>query len=96
MGFATVRGVPVTVPVEALFVAVGVALLIGTLAGGGALAQLSRRFGEGLVNGALTARVGVAAIYAACLRLHQNRTLRLSERYPRLKVTILKENSRKP
>ena len=36
--------------------------LIGTLAGGGALAKLSRRFGEGLVNGALTARVGVAAM----------------------------------
>lgn len=36
--------------------------LIGTLAGGGALAKISRRFGEGLVNGALTARVGVAAI----------------------------------
>ena len=36
--------------------------LIGTMAGGGALAKVSRRFGEGLVNGALTARVGVAAI----------------------------------
>ena len=36
--------------------------LIGTIAGGGALAKVSRRFGEGLVNGALTARVGVAAI----------------------------------
>ncbi|MEP2532076.1 TIGR01620 family protein [Shimia sp.] len=36
--------------------------LIGTMAGGGALAKLSRRFGEGLVNGALTARVGVAAM----------------------------------
>ncbi len=36
--------------------------LIGTLAGGGALAKISRRFGEGLVNGALTARVGVAAM----------------------------------
>lgn len=36
--------------------------LIGTLAGGGALAKVSRRFGEGLVNGALTARVGVAAM----------------------------------
>ena len=32
------------------------------LLGGGVLAKLSRRFGEGLVNGALTARVGVAAI----------------------------------
>ncbi|EPX82050.1 YcjF family protein [Salipiger mucosus] len=30
--------------------------------GGGILAKLSRRFGEGLMNGALTARVGVAAI----------------------------------
>ena len=30
--------------------------------GGGILGKLSRRFGEGLVNGALTARVGVAAM----------------------------------
>ncbi|MBQ2262526.1 MAG: TIGR01620 family protein [Loktanella sp.] len=36
--------------------------LIGTIAGGGILAKVSRRFGEGIVNGALTARVGVAAI----------------------------------
>lgn len=36
--------------------------LIGPLIGGGVLAKLSRRFGEGAVNGALTARVGVAAI----------------------------------
>ncbi len=36
--------------------------MIGSLAGGGVLGKLSRRFGEGLVNGALTARVGVAAI----------------------------------
>ncbi|MFD1911424.1 YcjF family protein [Halodurantibacterium flavum] len=36
--------------------------LVGTAAGGGILSRLSRRFGEGLVNGALTARVGVAAI----------------------------------
>ena len=36
--------------------------LIGSVAGGGVLAKLSRRFGEGLVNGALTARVGVAAM----------------------------------
>ncbi|MGC8201859.1 YcjF family protein [Aliiroseovarius sp. PTFE2010] len=36
--------------------------LIGSLAGGGALAKVSRRFGEGVVNGALTARVGIAAI----------------------------------
>ena len=36
--------------------------LLGPVLGGGALAKLSRRFGEGLVNGALTARVGVAAI----------------------------------
>jgi putative membrane protein len=36
--------------------------LIGSLAGGGVLAKISRRFGEGVVNGALTARVGVAAI----------------------------------
>lgn len=36
--------------------------LIGSVAGGGVLSKLSRRFGEGVVNGALTARVGVAAI----------------------------------
>lgn len=36
--------------------------LIGSFAGGGVLSKLSRRFGEGVVNGALTARVGVAAI----------------------------------
>ena len=35
--------------------------MIGSLAGGGLLGKLSRRFGEGVVNGALTARVGVAA-----------------------------------
>ncbi len=36
--------------------------LIGAVAGGGVLAKVSRRFGEGVVNGALTARVGVAAM----------------------------------
>jgi len=36
--------------------------LIGSIAGGGVLAKVSRRFGEGMINGALTARVGVAAI----------------------------------
>lgn len=36
--------------------------LIGSVAGGGILSKLSRRFGEGVVNGALTARVGVAAM----------------------------------
>jgi putative membrane protein len=36
--------------------------LISSVAGGGLLSKLSRRFGEGLVNGALTARVGVAAM----------------------------------
>jgi putative membrane protein len=36
--------------------------LIGSIAGGGILSKVSRRFGEGVVNGALTARVGVAAI----------------------------------
>lgn len=36
--------------------------LIGSVAGGGILAKLSRRFGEGVVNGALTARVGLAAM----------------------------------
>lgn len=36
--------------------------LIQTVAGGGLLAKVSKRFGEGVVNGALTARVGVAAM----------------------------------
>ncbi|MBC7133266.1 MAG: TIGR01620 family protein [Roseovarius sp.] len=36
--------------------------LIGSLAGGGLVSRLSRRFGEGVINGALTARVGLAAI----------------------------------
>ena len=36
--------------------------LIGSVAGGGVLSRLSRRFGEGVVNGALTARVGIAAM----------------------------------
>ncbi len=36
--------------------------LVGSIAGGGVLSKISRRFGEGVVNGALTARVGVAAI----------------------------------
>ena len=36
--------------------------LIGSVASGGILAKLSRRFGEGVVNGALTARVGIAAM----------------------------------
>jgi len=36
--------------------------LIHSIAGGGLLSKLSRRFGEGVVNGALTARVGIAAI----------------------------------
>lgn len=42
-------------------VAVGDDVIHG-LAGGTVLARLSRRFGEGVVNGTLTARVGVAAI----------------------------------
>ncbi len=36
--------------------------LIHSVAGGGLLSKLSRRFGEGVINGALTARVGIAAI----------------------------------
>jgi len=36
--------------------------MIHSVAGGGMLSKLSRRFGEGVVNGALTARVGLAAI----------------------------------
>lgn len=36
--------------------------LVHSVAGGHVLSKLSRRFGEGVVNGALTARVGVAAL----------------------------------
>lgn len=36
--------------------------LIGSALGGSVLSKVSRRFGEGVVNGALTARVGVAAM----------------------------------
>ncbi len=36
--------------------------LLGSLGGGHLLSKVSRRFGEGLINGALTARVGVAAM----------------------------------
>lgn len=36
--------------------------MLGSVAGGGLLSKVSRRFGEGIVNGALTARVGVAAM----------------------------------
>ncbi len=36
--------------------------LVGSVAGGGILGKISRRFGEGVVNGALTARVGIAAM----------------------------------
>jgi len=36
--------------------------LIHSVAGGSLLTRVSRRFGEGVVNGALTARVGVAAM----------------------------------
>ena len=36
--------------------------LIHSVAGGGVLSKLSRRFGEGVINGALTARVGIAAM----------------------------------
>jgi putative membrane protein len=36
--------------------------LIGSIAGGGVMSKISRRFGEGIINGALTARVGIAAM----------------------------------
>ncbi|PIE15015.1 MAG: TIGR01620 family protein [Rhodobacterales bacterium] len=36
--------------------------MISSLAGGGMLSKISRRFGEGVINGTLTARVGVAAM----------------------------------
>ena len=51
--------------------------LIGSVAGGSVLSKISRRFGEGIVNGALTARVGVAAI-EVCRPLPFNRTKRPS------------------
>ena len=62
-------------------VAVGDDLLEPVL-GGTILAKLSRRFGEGLVNGALTARVGVAAMEVC-------RPLPFSpEKRPRLRAVI--------
>jgi putative membrane protein len=36
--------------------------MIGAAVGGGAVSKVSRRFGEGLINGALTCRVGAATI----------------------------------
>ena len=36
--------------------------LIGSVAGGTIASKISRRFGEGIINGALTARVGIAAM----------------------------------
>jgi len=39
--------------------------MIGSIAGGHVLARVSRRFGEGIVSGALTARVGIAAMDSA-------------------------------
>ena len=36
--------------------------LIGSVAGGNMLAKVSRRFGEGVMNGALTARIGLEAM----------------------------------
>ena len=36
--------------------------LLGSVVGGGAIGKVSRRLGEGIVNGALTARVGIAAM----------------------------------
>lgn len=39
--------------------------MLGSALGGGLLSKLSRRFGEGVVNGALTARVGLSAM-AVC------------------------------
>jgi putative membrane protein len=36
--------------------------LLGSVAGGGVLSKLSRRFGEGVVNAGLTVRVGIAAM----------------------------------
>ena len=36
--------------------------MLHSIAGGGLLSKISRRFGEGVINGALTARVGIAAM----------------------------------
>ena len=36
--------------------------LIGSVAGGTIAGKISRKFGEGVINGALTARVGIAAM----------------------------------
>ena len=47
---------------EGVEIAIERAAEFGSVAGGGLLSKLSRRFGEGVVNGALTARVGVAAM----------------------------------
>lgn len=51
--------------------------MLGSIAGGSVLSKLSRRFGEGIVNGALTARVGVAAM-EVCRPLPFNRAKRPS------------------
>lgn len=53
--------------------------MLEPILGGGLLGRLSRRFGEGLVNGALTARVGVAAM-EVCRPLPFNRQPRPSVR----------------
>ena len=36
--------------------------VISSLAGGGLVSKVSRRFGEGVVNGAMTARIGITAM----------------------------------
>ncbi|MEE9452967.1 MAG: TIGR01620 family protein [Paracoccaceae bacterium] len=36
--------------------------MLGSVLGGGALSKISRKFGEGVINGALTTRVGLAAM----------------------------------
>ncbi|SPF79955.1 YcjF family protein [Pseudoprimorskyibacter insulae] len=53
--------------------------MLEPILGAGLLGKLSRRFGEGLVNGSLTARVGVAAI-EVCRPLPFTRTKRPSVR----------------
>ena len=56
--------------------------VIHSVAGGGLRSRLSRRFGEGAVNGALTARVGVAAM-EVCRPLPF-----LSEKPPRVSALV--------
>ena len=69
--------------------------LLGSVGGGHILGKISRRFGEGLVNGALTARVGVAAMEVCRpLPFSTNRRPRVSSLVARALTGLFeKENS---